>query len=146
MSAVKDRAFKLGTGFHRAVFRATKGRVGGRGFGMPVLILTTTGRKSGEPRETMLTTPVHDDERIVLVASFGGDDRNPAWFHNLRAHPEVEVLMHGRTERRTARVAGAEEKAELWPQVVDAYRGYAGYQRRTDRDIPLVLLERPGTA
>jgi deazaflavin-dependent oxidoreductase (nitroreductase family) len=129
------------TGLHKAVFRATNGRVANRGFGMPVVILATTGRKSGKRRETMLTSPVQDGDRIVLVASYGGDDRHPTWFLNLRDKPEVELTMGGKTRAMRARVATSNEKAELWPRVVEAYKGYAGYQKRTDRDIPLVIVE-----
>jgi len=77
----------------------------------------------------------------VLVASYGGDDRHPAWFLNLREKPDVEVTMLGRTRNMRARLASAKEKAELWPQITKAYRGYASYQRRTQRDIPMVILE-----
>ncbi len=108
---------------------------------MPVVMLHTTGRRSGKRRTTVLTTPIREDDRVVLVASYGGDDRHPQWFLNLRANPKVELTVDGRTRPMTARVASAEEKAELWPQVTKAYRGYAQYQTRTDRDIPLVILE-----
>jgi len=137
---LKDGAFKLVTGIHRALFRATNGRVLGRAGGMPVVLLTTTGRRSGKQRHTMLAAPVADDERIVVVASYGGDDRHPAWFLNLRADPDVHVTVAGRNRAMRARIADDVEKDELWPQVVDAYRGYAAYQRRTERDIPLVIL------
>jgi deazaflavin-dependent oxidoreductase (nitroreductase family) len=121
------------------------GRLLNRFFGMPVVRLTTTGRKSGKQRATMLTTPVHDGDRVVLVASYGGDDRHPAWFLNLRANPDVQIIMLGRRRAMRARVATAEEKAELWPRIVAAYKGYGGYQQRTDRDIPVVILEPPVT-
>jgi deazaflavin-dependent oxidoreductase (nitroreductase family) len=137
----KDVAARLVTGFHEAVFRVSNGRVGNKGFGMPVVMLTTTGRKSGKRRTTMLTSPTQDGEGIVLVASYGGDDRHPAWFLNLRDNPEVEVTMRGQTRPMRARVASSEEKAELWPRVVAAYRGYGQYQKRTERDIPLVIVE-----
>ena len=129
------------TGLHKAVFRATNGRVANRGFGMPVVILATTGRKTGKRRETMLTSPVQDGDRVVLVASYGGDDRHPTWFLNLRDKPEVELTMDGKTRPMQARVATSEDKAELWPRVVEAYKGYGQYQKRTERDIPLVILE-----
>jgi deazaflavin-dependent oxidoreductase (nitroreductase family) len=77
----------------------------------------------------------------VLVASKGGDDRDPDWYRNLLAHPEIELTMAGRRRPMRARRASPAEKAELWPQVVAAYHGYAGYQRRTERDIPLVICE-----
>jgi len=138
---LKDRLFRVGTGVHRAVFRASGGRLLGRAAGMPVLVLTTTGRRSGRRRHTMLTARVHDTDRIVLVASYGGDPRHPAWFLNLQANPDVAVTMDGTTRRMRARVAGAGEKAELWPRIVAAYAGYRGYQDRTSREIPVVVLE-----
>ena len=125
---------------HRTVFRLSKGRIANRGMGMPVVMLTTTGRKSGKLRTTMLTSPVQDGDRYVLVASNGGDDRDPAWLLNLQANPTVEVSIDGTTRAMTARVASPDEKAELWPRVVAGYKGYANYQTRTDRDIPLVIL------
>ena len=125
---------------HRTVFRLSKGRIANRGMGMPVVMLTTTGRKSGKLRTTMLTSPVQDGDRYVLVASNGGDDRDPAWLLNLQANPTVEVSIDGTTRAMTARVASPDEKAELWPWVVAGYKGYANYQTRTDRDIPLVIL------
>lgn len=141
MDAVKDFTFKAVTGLHKVVFRASKGRIGGSGFGMPVLELVTTGRKSGARRTTMLTTPIHDDDRVVLIASKGGDDRNPAWFLNLRDQPLVEVTMSGTTRPMTARIATDEEKSELWPEIVANYKGYGQYQKRTERDIPVVVCE-----
>lgn len=143
---LKDALFKAGTGVHRAVMRATGGRVLGRLAGMPVVLLTTTGRRSGEQRTTVLTTPVHDDGRIVVVASYGGDDRHPAWFFNLRAEPDVTVEIEGRVRPMRARVAEGHERDDLWPRVVAAYGGYDSYRRRTDRDLPVVVLEpRPAT-
>jgi deazaflavin-dependent oxidoreductase (nitroreductase family) len=129
------------TAVHRAVFRASGGKLLNRGSGMPVLMLTTTGRKSGQPRTTMLTSPLQDRDAIMLVASKGGDDRNPDWFLNLRDDPAVEVTMAGHTRAMTARVADAAEKAELWPRIVADHANYAGYQSKTDRDIPVVVLE-----
>jgi deazaflavin-dependent oxidoreductase (nitroreductase family) len=137
----KDIVLRIGSGLHERIFSASGGRLLGRISGMPVVRLTTTGRKSGKPRTTMLASPVQNGDHVVLVASYGGDDRHPSWFVNLRENPEVEVTMQGRTRNMRARVATAEEKAELWPQVTKAYRGYASYQRRTQRDIPLVILE-----
>jgi deazaflavin-dependent oxidoreductase (nitroreductase family) len=141
MANAKDMMMRVVTGFHKAVFGVSNGRLANRGNGMPVLQLTTTGRKSGKRRTTMLTSPVQDGDRVVLVASNGGDDRHTNWFLNLRNDPKVEVTMGGRTRPMGARVASPEEKAELWPRVVAAHRGYEQYQTRTDRDIPLVILE-----
>ena len=140
-SSAKDLMARVGNVLHRTIVTATNGRIGGTGFGMPVVILTTTGRKSGKKRTTMLTTPVHDDDRVVLVASYGGDDRHPAWFLNVRDNPEVELEMKGKKRTMRARVASTEEKAALWPDVVKSHKGYAEYQTKTERDIPLVILE-----
>jgi deazaflavin-dependent oxidoreductase (nitroreductase family) len=140
-SNLKDVMARAGNVLHRGLVNVSGGRIGGTGFGMPVVQLTTTGRKSGKQRTTMLTTPVHDDSRVVLVASYGGDDRHPAWLLNLRDNPDVELTMGGATRPMRAHVASADEKATLWPEVVAAYKGYAQYQTRTERDIPLVILE-----
>lgn len=108
---------------------------------MPMIELHTRGRKSGKRRSIMLSAPLHGDGRFVLVASRGGDDRDPDWYSNLVAHPEVEVTVRGRTRAMRARTVSPEEKAELWPRIVAAYPGYAAYQRRTRRDIPVVVCE-----
>ena len=139
--AWKDATARFWTSLHEAVFRASNGLLFNRVGGMPVVMLTTTGRKSGRPRTTMLTSPVQDGDRIVLVASYGGDDRHPTWFLNLRDNPHVEVMVDGRTRQMRARVASREEKAALSPRVTAAYFGYAQYQRQTARETPLVILE-----
>lgn len=108
---------------------------------MPAVVLETSGRRSGLVRQTMLTAPVVEPDRIVLVASKGGDHRQPDWYLNLVATPDVKVTMNGRTRLMRARVASVEEKAEIWPRVTMAYEGYSGYQRRTQRDIPVVICE-----
>jgi deazaflavin-dependent oxidoreductase (nitroreductase family) len=90
----------------------------------------------------MLTSPYQEGSTIVVVASRGGDDQHPAWFLNLRDDPDVEVTMKGEPKRRmVARVANAEERARLWPLVTADHKNYAGYQTKTEREIPLVLLE-----
>ena len=137
----KDLMARVGNVIHRTILTASRGRIGGKGFGMPVVILTTTGRKSGKKRMTMLTTPIHDERRVVLVASYGGDDRHPSWFLNLRDNPDVELELNGKKRAMRARVASSAEKAELWADVVKSHKGYADYQTRTERDIPLVILE-----
>jgi deazaflavin-dependent oxidoreductase (nitroreductase family) len=107
-----------------------------------VLELTTTGRKTGKPRSVMLTSPLREGDTIVVVASRGGDDRHPAWFLNLRDDPKVEVALEGGPKKAMqARVADADERARLWPLVTADHKNYAGYQSKTDREIPLVLLE-----
>lgn len=108
---------------------------------MAVVELHTVGGRTGQRRSTMLTSPVHGNGRFVLVASKGGDDRNPEWYLNLCANPDVELSIRGVTRRYRARTASAEERAELWPRIVAAYPGYAAYQRRSERVIPVVLCE-----
>ena len=130
---------------HRTVQKISGGRFGWDVANMPVLELTTTGRKSGRPRTVLLTSPLRDGDAIVVVASRGGDDHHPAWLVNLRANPDVEVAI-GRQPKRPmrARIADPDERARLWPQVVAKYKGYGDYQTKTDREIPLVLLEPVG--
>jgi deazaflavin-dependent oxidoreductase (nitroreductase family) len=136
-----DIGFKTVTRVHRTIVHVTGGRVLNSVAGMPVVDLHTVGRKSGLPRSTMLTAPLIDGDRIVLVASKGGGDRDPDWYRNLVDHPEIELSMASRRRPMRARPASQEERAELWPRVVAAYPGYGGYQHRTDRDIPLVICE-----
>ena len=139
--SVVDAGFKTMKRVHRAVLSLSGGRVAAFVFGMPVVELHTVGRRSGLPRTTMLTTPVLDGDRTVLVASRGGDRRHPDWYRNLVAHPDAELVVGGQRRPVRARTATADEKAELWPRVVAAYRGYARYQSRTARDIPIVICE-----
>jgi deazaflavin-dependent oxidoreductase (nitroreductase family) len=137
-----DLSLKAMNGVHRAMLKLTCGRFGWHVSNMPALELTTIGRKSGQPRAVMLTSPVQEDRTIVVVASRGGDHIHPAWFLNLRDNPDVEVSFQGGAKRPMhARVASAEERARLWPLVTADHKNYAAYQKRTDREIPLVLLE-----
>jgi deazaflavin-dependent oxidoreductase (nitroreductase family) len=137
----KHALYKAATGFHRAVFNVSKGRIFGKAFGMPIVKLVTTGRRSGKERSTMLAAPIVEADRVVLVASFGGDDRHPAWYLNLRANPEVRVTVAGSTRAMIARTATEEERDELWPRITSVFEGYARYQGRTERPIPVVVLE-----
>ncbi|MGA6162765.1 nitroreductase/quinone reductase family protein [Amycolatopsis magusensis] len=137
-----DVVLKLMNGVHRGLLKATGGRVGWQAAGMPVLELTTVGRKSGQKRTVMLTAPVQEKETLVVVASRGGDDHHPAWFLNLRDNPEVEVALKGApAQPMKARIATAEERGELWPRITADFRNYRAYQDKTSREIPLVLLE-----
>ncbi|HEY4460634.1 MAG TPA: nitroreductase/quinone reductase family protein [Pseudonocardiaceae bacterium] len=137
-----DFVLKSMNAVHRAAQRVTGGKAGWQASGMPVVQLTTIGRKSGEPRTVLLTSPVQENGAIVVVASRGGDDQHPAWLLNLRANPQVKVVYKGQPEQSmTARIADDAERAELWPKVVAGGKQYAGYQRKTERQIPLVLLE-----
>jgi deazaflavin-dependent oxidoreductase (nitroreductase family) len=127
---------------HRVLLKVTGNRVGASFGGMPSLELTTVGRKTGAPRAVMLTSPLQEGETYVVVASRGGDDFHPAWFLNLRDNPAVEVKVVGKPRKAMqARVATDEERARMWPLIATKYKNYAGYQKKTDREIPLVLLE-----
>jgi deazaflavin-dependent oxidoreductase (nitroreductase family) len=128
-------------GAHELVYLATDGLIGHRFPGVPpVLLLDHVGAKSGIRRTTPLAY-VEDGDDVVLVASKGGHPRNPAWFHNLRANPDTTVQIGSERRAVRARVAGPDERARLWPKAVAAYAGYRDYQKRTQRQIPLVILE-----
>jgi deazaflavin-dependent oxidoreductase (nitroreductase family) len=141
MAFPKDAMFKIVTGFHRVMFDISKGKVFGKVIGMPVVKLTTVGRKSGQRRSTMLSSPLVEGDNVVLVASFGGDDRDPAWFGNLVANPDVEIVMSGSTRQMRARVAEGVERTRMWEELTAKHANYAGYQRKTSRQIPVVVLE-----
>ena len=127
---------------HRAGMKVTGGRLGGTLVGLPSLELVTVGRRSGKPRSSMLTAPVVLGETLVVVASAGGNDEHPSWYLNLRDHPQVTVaLSGGRPVPMLARVATTDERAQLWPRIIEALPNYAQYQERTSRVIPVVLLE-----
>lgn len=127
---------------HRSVRTISFGRVGNTLGSMPVVELHAVGRNSGKARTTMLTTPLQEDASYVIVASKGGDDRDPEWYLNIVANPDVSLVIgDGTRVDVTARTATADEKAELWPKIVDAYKGYAGYAEKTSRDIPVVICE-----
>ena len=126
---------------HRGVLALSFGKLGWDAGGMPVLELTTTGRRSGEARSVMLTSPHQDGDTLVIVASRGGDDIHPAWYLNLTANPHVQVKWKGGQQRTyTARTATPDERAALWGPITERYKNYAGYQTKTEREIPLVLL------
>lgn len=143
IDTLKDTQMKVANIVHRTILTVSGGRLGQRLGNMPVVKVTTIGRTSGHPRTVMLTTPIQENGTYILVASKGGDDRDPDWYRNLVANPEITldpaegdgpVLL-------TARTAKPDEKAELWPRIVDAYKGYAAYEEKTDRDIPVVICE-----
>lgn len=136
-----DLSMRAMSAAHRTLLRVTGGRVGWTFGTIPAVELHTIGRTSGQRRSTMLTAPVHDGDTYVLVASKGGDDRHPFWYQNLVANPDIELTVRGRTRPFRARTATSAEKAELWPRIVAAYRGYAAYQTKTSRDIPVVICE-----
>lgn len=147
-SPITAKVIKYGAKANVALFRLTNGRIGAKwriGAGwrkpVPVLLLQHLGRKSGK----QFTTPLlhlRDGDDLVVVASQGGLPKHPQWFHNLVAHPETTVALPGERSRKVrARVAGAEERAAVWPKLVDLYADFDNYQSWTDREIPVVVLE-----
>ncbi len=128
-------------GAHTVAYRLTGGIVGHRIPGLPrMLLLEHVGAKSGRKRTSPLVY-FRDGENLVLIASKGGFPKHPAWFHNLRANPDTRVQVGHRRPRVHARVATGAERERLWPKAVETYAGYAGYAKRTDREIPVVVLE-----
>jgi deazaflavin-dependent oxidoreductase (nitroreductase family) len=137
-----DFGFKAMNGIHRLLLKVSGGRLGWTALDMPVLELTTTGRKSGQPRSVMLTSPLQEGGVLVVVASRAGDDNPPAWCLNVRDNPDVEVRLEGKPRQRMhGRVATPAERERLWPLVIAGHKNYADYQSRTTREIALVLLE-----
>ena len=131
---------KAASGAHAALYRASSGRIGGRMARMPVLLLTTTGRRTGKSRTTPLLF-VRDGDAFVVVGSNGGSDYVPAWWLNLRSDPDAEVEIERGRIRVVARKASPGERARLWPEFTSRYAGYATYAARTKREIPVVILE-----
>jgi F420H(2)-dependent quinone reductase len=127
---------------HRAIYAASGGRVGKRIAGMPVLLLTTRGRTTGKPRSSPLTY-FDEDGAVVLVASYGGRPNNPDWFENLIAAGEGVVTIGRESRTMLARRATSDERARLWPRIVQTYDGYGKYQGKTAREIPLAILTTP---
>jgi deazaflavin-dependent oxidoreductase (nitroreductase family) len=137
-----DLALKTMNAVHRGALKLTGGHRGWTAMEMPVLELTTIGRRSGKPRSVMLTSPFQEGTTFVVVASRGGDDQPPAWLLNLQANPDVEVSTRGKPgQPMTARVASPDERRRLWPLVIADHQNYADYQAKTDRELALVLLE-----
>jgi len=139
MSPLQRAALRAFMGLHTVVYRLSGGRLGGKMGSLRILLLTTTGRKSGQPRTVPLVF-FEDGERLVVIASKGGDPRDPHWWENLKRAPDAEVQV-GRERRRVrARLASPEERSRLWPRVKRENPAYAEYERRTSREIPVVLL------
>jgi deazaflavin-dependent oxidoreductase (nitroreductase family) len=128
---------------HVRRYLQTDGAEGHDWQGATVLILTTTGRRSGEPRSTPLIYGKHGEDHVV-VASKGGAEEHPAWYLNLVERPEVTVQVRGDRFKARARTATAEEKPELWRMMTERWPPYDEYQRKTSREIPVVVLEREG--
>jgi deazaflavin-dependent oxidoreductase (nitroreductase family) len=124
---------------NRTLYRLSGGKLGGSLRGAPILLLTTIGRSSGHPRTVPLLY-LRDGDDLVVVGSYGGRPEHPAWYRNLEANPDVEVEIGRRRESRRARTTTPEERARLWPKLVELYPSYESYQRKTTREIPLVVL------
>ena len=128
---------------HTKRYKETDGQEGHDWQGTQTLLLTTTGRKSGKPRELPLIYGRSGDD-LLIVASKGGADEPPAWYVNLRAEPTVEVQVKGDRFKAHARVATPEEKPEMWETMVGEWPAYNDYQKKTEREIPIIVLEREG--
>lgn len=132
---------KLVSRFHVLLYRLTRGHMGARLGRSPVLLLTTTGRKSGKG----VTTPLlylQDGDSLVVIASFGGSPKHPAWYLNLQKDPRCLVQVKGRKTPMTAETVRAEARQSLWDRAVAMYRPYEDYQKKTDRLIPVVRLDK----
>lgn len=127
------------------LYRLSGGRLMGKMGAAPILLLTTTGRKSGQNRTVPLLY-ITEDERFALVASYAGAPKHPAWYLNIEANPKVGLQVGNRRFAAIARPATAEEKARLWPKLVAIYPRYEDYQKRTKRDIPIVIVTPEGQA
>ena len=134
-----NRAMRFFTGVHVFFYRLSGGKLGGRFGKSPVLLLNTTGRKTGRQRTTPLLY-LQDGDNLILVASYGGAPKHPVWWLNLQAKPEAEVEIGRKKLRVIARQADAAERERLWPLVVAMYGEYAEYQKKTTREIPVVIL------
>jgi F420H(2)-dependent quinone reductase len=140
-SRYSDVFFKLMSRLNTWMYRRNNGEgLGGTFQNIPVALLTTTGRKSGQPRVSPLYF-LRDGDRVVVAASRGGSDRNPMWYGNLKANPKVQVQIKSEVLDLNARDANEEERARYWPQLVQMYPTYEDYQSWTDRLIPLVVCE-----
>ncbi len=140
---MRDSHVRLLSRVHRMLFRVTGGRIGRRLVKNDMLLLTTTGRRTGRSHTVPLLY-LEEGDTTVIIASFGGRDRHPAWYLNLLTTPSVSVQKAGKIFTATARTTSSTERVIWWPRVVAAYADYQSYQTRTDRQIPIVLLEPPG--
>ena len=121
------------------LYNVSGGRIGGKMGKVPVLLLTTTGRKTGKQR-TLPLSYIMDDEAYVITASAGGAEKHPGWFFNIRSNPQAAIQVKDKHIKVTAEIAGQEKKSELWARLVAVAPNFAGYQKRTSREIPMVIL------
>jgi F420H(2)-dependent quinone reductase len=137
---LKDTSVRRWSAVHVFLYRVTRGLIGKRLVDNDMLLLTTKGRVSGEDH-TVPLLHLTDGDSFVVIASYGGRSRHPAWYDNLVANPAVQVQVGSRHLSMRARTATAKERGRWWPRIVDAYSDYAVYQSRTEREIPVVLLQ-----
>ena len=145
MAIKRNAAVELFWKWHPRVYRWSGGRIGGKMAGLPVLLIETTGRRSGERRETALTYlpyPYPDGDRFVVIASVLGEPRHPAWYLNLQADPQIAITVGARRMAVVARDAEGEERERIWDTLTLVSPDYAQYRSRTDRRIPVVVLSR----
>jgi len=128
------------TDVHTVVYKASHGRIGGSYSGAPIVLVESVGRKSGKHRTHPLICQA-DGDNLVVVASKGGVDKHPAWYLNLMANPDTTAWWEGKKRAVRARDATDTERERLWSMMVEVYPPYRDYQRRTDRQIPVVVLE-----
>ena len=126
---------------HICVYQRTNGRLGAKLLRFPAALVTTKGRRTGEPRTTA-TLYLRDGDRVVLPASFGGRDRDPFWYRNLKENPAVHIQVRAEHLDLFARDANSDERERYWPQLIRIYPPYKGYRQAADRVIPLVVCER----
>jgi deazaflavin-dependent oxidoreductase (nitroreductase family) len=124
---------------HKWLFKTTRGLIGGKFEGRPMVLLRHVGRKTGEPRETLIQYYPNGAD-IVVVASNGGRENHPSWYHNVLANPDVSVEVRGKRQAARAHVLDETERAALWPKLTEFYPGYAHYQTLTSRQIQVVAL------
>lgn len=140
MSMIVKWLFKQVIRFQVFMYRRSGGKRFSHMRGMPLLLLTTVGRKTGQQRVTPVMY-IRDGTNYVITASNGGAAKHPGWFVNLRAHPHVTIEVDGLTRRVMAHQANAEEKIRLWAQLVEQAPFFEGYKKKTTRDIPMVILQ-----
>lgn len=139
--AIPDWALRSAGKFNVPLYRLSRGRIGGRMGGAPVLLLTTTGRRSGQPRTAPVIYMRTEDGGLVVIGSNAGNERAPAWALNLAATPEAEVEVGADRSSARARIAADEERADLWRRMTERYPGFDDYTERTGRDIKVFVLE-----
>jgi F420H(2)-dependent quinone reductase len=137
-----ELVLKVMSVLHTATYRMTRGRIWNRMFGVPILLLTTRGRKSGKVRTKPLMYG-RDGDNLVVVASLGGAPHNPAWYWNLQGQG-AEVQIGDEHQRVRARDAEGAERERLWAKMVELYPNFAEYQKKTTRRIPVIVLETQG--